>query len=61
MPLHTIAMYSEDFVMEGNNGAGKGDRYRPVDQEKWSANWDAIFGKKTEKKKPVKKKKSKKA
>jgi len=59
--LHTIAMYSEDFVMEGNNGAGKGDRYRPVDQEKWSANWDAIFGKKTEKKKPVKKKKPKRA
>lgn len=47
--------------MEGNNGAGKGDRYRPVDQEKWSANWDAIFGKKTQKKKPVKKKKPKKA
>jgi hypothetical protein len=54
-------MYSEDFVMEGNNGAGKGDRYRPVDQEKWDSNWDAIFGKKTEKKKPVKKKKPKKA
>lgn len=46
--------------MEGNNGAGKGDSYRPVDYQKWSANWDSIFGKKTNKKKPVKKKKSKK-
>ena len=46
--------------MEGNNGAGKGDTYRPVDYQKWSANWDAIFGKKTNKKKTTKKKKSKK-
>ena len=47
--------------MEGNNGAGKGDQYRPVDQEKWSANWEAIFGKKKTTKKPVKKKKPKQA
>ena len=53
--LHTL-MYSEDFSMEGNNGAGKGDSYRPVDYQKWSANWDAIFGKKEPKKKPAKKK-----
>ena len=26
--------------------AGKGDGYRPVDREKFSSNWDAIFGKK---------------
>lgn len=39
--------------MEGNNGAGKGDTYRPVDQKKWDENWDRIFGKK--KKKPTKK------
>jgi len=48
------------FVMEGNHGAGKGDSYRPVDYQKWSANWDAIFGKKEPKKKPTKKKKQKK-
>lgn len=46
--------------MEGNNGAGKGDTYRSVDYEKWSANWDAIFSKKKPEKKPVKKKKQKK-
>lgn len=57
-------MYScilEDFVMERNHGAGKGDTYRPVDYQKWSENWDAIFGKKEPKKKPEKKKKPKKA
>jgi len=47
--------------MERNHGAGKGDQYRPVDYQKWSENWDAIFGKKSPKKKPVKKKKTKKA
>jgi len=26
--------------------AGKGDTPRPVDQKKWSDNWDRIFGKK---------------
>jgi len=35
--------------MEGIHGAGKGDTYRPVDYQKWSDNWDAIFGKKTKK------------
>jgi len=35
--------------MEGNHGAGKGDTYRPVDYQKWSDNWDKIFGKKTKK------------
>jgi hypothetical protein len=54
-------MYSEDLVMEGNNGAGKGDTYRPVDYQKWSTNWDAIFGKKKTEKKPIKKKKPKRA
>lgn len=39
--------------MEGMHGAGKGDTYRPVgDQKKWGENWDAIFGKP---KKPKKK------
>lgn len=27
-----------------NGQAGKGDRYRPVDQSKWDAGWDAAFG-----------------
>jgi len=35
--------------MEGIHGAGKGDSYRPVDYQKWSDNWDKIFGKKTKK------------
>lgn len=29
-----------------NGQAGKGDTYRPVDQKKWSENYDRIFGKK---------------
>jgi len=45
--------------MEGNHGAGKGDTYRRVDYEKWSANWDAIFRKKQRKSKASKKKKPK--
>ena len=32
--------------MEGIHGAGKGDTYRHVDYQKWSDNYDAIFGKK---------------
>jgi len=35
--------------MEGIHGAGKGDTYRPVDYQKWSDNWDKIFGNKTKK------------
>ena len=23
---------------------GKGDKYRPVDKQKWDNNWDRIFG-----------------
>jgi hypothetical protein len=34
----------------GKHGAGKGDRYRPVDYKKWSDNWDRIFNKKIKKK-----------
>ena len=41
--------------------AGKGDRYRPVDQNKYDEGWEAAFGKtskkKTSKKKITKKKK----
>lgn len=29
--------------MEYPNGAGKGDSYRPVDQEKYSKGWDRAF------------------
>ena len=27
----------------GKHGAGKGDKYRPVDSKVWSENWDMIF------------------
>jgi len=37
-----------------NTGAGKGDAERPVDRQKYRANWDTIFGKKA--RKSVKKK-----
>lgn len=47
--------------MEGKNGAGKGDTYRHVDQQKWSENWDAIFGKKQRKGKKLVSKKVKKS
>jgi hypothetical protein len=36
--------------MGGKHGAGKGDKYRQVDQKKWSENWDKIFNKKPKKK-----------
>lgn len=42
-----------------NGQSGKGDRYRPVDQNQWNKNWEKAFGKKT-KKKPVTKTKKKK-
>lgn len=32
--------------MSGKHAAGKGDRYRKVDYDLWSKNWDAIFKKK---------------
>tara|TARA_Y100000004_G_C8666627_1_gene307507 strand:- start:14 stop:160 length:147 start_codon:yes stop_codon:yes gene_type:complete len=32
-------------------GAGKGDRYRTVDQKKWDEGWEAAFGDKKGKKK----------
>lgn len=31
-----------------NGGAGKGDKYRPVDRKKYYENYDRIFGKKKE-------------
>lgn len=34
--------------MSKDNGAGKGDSYRPVDYKKYSENYDRIFGKKKE-------------
>jgi hypothetical protein len=30
--------------MAESNGAGKGDKYRPVDKKKYDANWDKAFG-----------------
>jgi len=37
--------------MSDKQGAGKGDRYRNVDQKKWSANWEQVFNRKKKKKK----------
>jgi len=42
-----------------NGQAGKGDKYRPVDQKKWDKNWEKAFGKKKPKKKLTKKGNSK--
>ena len=42
-----------------NGEAGKGDKYRPVDQTKWDKNWEKAFGKKKPKKKLTKKGNSK--
>ena len=41
--------------MAGKHGAGKGDKFRPVDMEKYRENYEKNFGKK--KKKPPSKKK----
>ena len=39
--------------MSDKHGAGKGDKYRPVDQKKWDEGWESAFGnKKTKNKKP---------
>ena len=35
--------------MERKHNAGKGDRYRTVDQKKWDKNWERAFGKKKKK------------
>tara|TARA_Y100000593_G_C4066082_1_gene216791 strand:+ start:303 stop:452 length:150 start_codon:yes stop_codon:yes gene_type:complete len=43
--------------MSNKHGAGKGDRYRTVDQKKWDEGWEKAFGKKktkTKKKKETK-------
>ena len=32
-----------------DGSAGKGDKYRKVDQEKWDEGWEAAFGKKKKK------------
>tara|TARA_B100000287_G_scaffold416159_1_gene450508 strand:- start:760 stop:903 length:144 start_codon:yes stop_codon:yes gene_type:complete len=37
--------------MSNKHGAGKGDRYRTVDQKKWDEGWEKAFGKKKTKKK----------
>jgi hypothetical protein len=33
------------IIMQGNNGAGKGDVYRPIDKTQFDKNFDDIFGK----------------
>ncbi len=32
--------------MSSKHSAGKGSRYRPVDQSKWDENWEKAFKKK---------------
>ena len=39
----------ETFEMGGKHDAGKGDKYRPVNWEQYSKNWDDIFNKKKKK------------
>ena len=45
--------------MAGKHGAGKGDRYRQVDQKKYAENWEKAFGKKKTKRKDTKNERSK--
>ncbi len=42
--------------MSSKHGAGKGDRYRQVDQKKYAENYEKAFPKKKTKPKPKKKK-----
>jgi hypothetical protein len=45
-------------MSNGKHSAGKGSKYRPVDQKKWEDNWNKVFGnKKTNNKKTTHKKK----
>ncbi len=37
--------------MSDKHGAGKGDKYRPVDQKKWDEGWESAFGRKQTKNK----------
>ena len=43
--------------MTSKHSAGKGDRYRPVDQSKWNKNWEKAFPNKKKKTKVTKTKK----
>ena len=45
--------------MSGKHDAGKGSRYRPVDQSKWDENWEKAFRKKKRKVKNERSKNSK--
>ena len=42
--------------MNGKHSAGKGSKYRPVDQNRYNENWEQVF----KKKKKTKKRKNKK-
>ena len=42
--------------MTGKHGAGKGSRYRKINQKKWDEGWEKAFGKKKLKKKKQKRK-----
>ena len=43
------------FIMSRKHGAGKGDTYRKVDQDRYRENYEKIFGKKKKKTNPKKK------
>ena len=45
--------------MNGKHNAGKGSRYRPVNQSKWDENWEKAFKKKKKETKNERNKNSK--
>ena len=45
--------------MSNKHGAGKGDRYRTVDQKKWDEGWEKAFGKNKKQTKQINKDKKK--
>ena len=43
--MYTYSIISEmENEMSDKHGAGKGDKYRPVDQKKWNEGWESAFG-----------------
>ncbi len=43
LSLLSIDIFLGQIMVDGK--AGKGDRYRKVDQKKWDENWELAFGK----------------
>ena len=42
-----VCLVGKVLVMGNDSGAGKGDRYRKLDQQKWDEGWERSFGKKS--------------